>query len=229
MPILEVRNVTKKFGELVALNNVNISIEKNECRGIIGPNGAGKTTLFNIISGFMKPTSGRIMYKGRDITGVKPHNLVKLGLVRTFQIVKVFKNLTVYENFMVISDNPDEIIRQIGLWDKRDFLAADLPHGDLRRLNIGLAITLEPEVLLLDEPFSGLSPKESMELSKLIDELRDQGVTLVIIEHKLRELFTHADKVTVLNSGIVISEGTPKEVVNDKNVIEAYLGIGYSE
>ena len=226
--ILEVKNITKKFGELVALNNVNLSVEEGECRGVIGPNGAGKTTLFNIISGFLKPTSGKVIYKGRDITGVKPHKLVEMGLVRTFQIVRVFKNLSVYENFLVVHDNPDDIIKEVGLWDKKDHLARELSHGDLRRLNIGLALTINPDLLLLDEPFSGLSPKESGELSKIISKLKKEGVTMVIIEHKLRELFSHADKVTVLNSGVIICEGPPEEVVENSAVIEAYLGIGSS-
>lgn len=222
--MLKVINVTKKFGELVALNNVSLTINEGECRGIIGPNGAGKTTLFNVISGFMRPTSGRIIFNGLDITGYKPYRLVDMGLVRTFQIVRVFKNLTVYRNFQVVNEDPDELIRELGLWDKRDYLAKELPFGELRKLSIGLALSLNPKLLLLDEPFSGLSPRESMDLSKLISRLRDRGVTMVVIEHKLKELFDLADMVTVLSSGKVIFEGKPDEVVNDKRVIEAYLG-----
>jgi len=222
--MLKVINVTKKFGELVALNNVSLTINEGECRGIIGPNGAGKTTLFNVISGFMKPTSGRIIFNGLDITGYKPYRLVDMGLVRTFQIVRVFRNLTVYRNFQVVNEDPDELIRELGLWDKRDYLAKELPFGELRKLSIGLALSLKPKLLLLDEPFSGLSPRESMDLGKLIAGLKDRGVTMVIIEHKLKELFNLVDKVTVLSSGKVIFEGGPDEVVNDKRVIEAYLG-----
>ena len=224
--MLRIRDVTKKFGELVALDNVSLKVDGGECRGIIGPNGAGKTTLFNIISGFMKPTSGRIIYDGLDITGFKPYKLVEMGLVRTFQIVRVFKNLTVYRNFLVVNDEPEELMRELDLWDKRDYLAKDLPFGELRKLSIGLALSLNPKLLLLDEPFSGLSPRESLDLSRLISRLRERNVTMVIIEHKLKELFDLADRVTVLSSGKIIFEGSPDEVVNDKKVIEAYLGTG---
>ena len=224
--MLRVEKLTKKFGELVALNNVDLEVREGECRGIIGPNGAGKTTLFNVISGFMKPTSGRVFFNGMDVTGFKPYRLVSMGMVRTFQIVRVFKNLTVYQNFQVVLDDPDELIKEMGLWEKRDYKAIDLPFGELRRLSIGLALAMNPRLLLLDEPFSGLSPKESMELVNVIKGLHERGVTLVVIEHKLKELFTLADKVTVLSSGRVIFEGTPEEVVNDSRVIEAYLGTG---
>jgi len=224
--MLRVEHLTKKFGELTALSDVNINVEEGECRGIIGPNGAGKTTLFNVISGFLKPTAGKVFFNGMDVTGFRPYKLVSMGLVRTFQIVRVFKNLTVYQNFQVVLDDPDDLIKEMGLWDRRFYKASDLPFGELRRLSIGLALAMDPRVLLLDEPFSGLSPRESLDLVEVIKGLKERGVTLVVIEHKLKELFTLADRVTVLSSGKVIFEGSPDEVVNDSRVIEAYLGTG---
>lgn len=224
--MLRVEHLTKKFGELTALSDVNINVEEGECRGIIGPNGAGKTTLFNVISGFLKPTTGKVFFNGMDVTGFRPYKLVSMGLVRTFQIVRVFKNLTVYQNFQVVLDDPDDLIKEMGLWDRRFYRASDLPFGELRRLSIGLALAMNPRVLLLDEPFSGLSPRESLDLVEVIKGLKEKGVTLVVIEHKLKELFTLADRVTVLSSGKVIFEGSPDEVVNDSRVIEAYLGTG---
>ena len=225
--MLKVKNLTKKFGELEAVSNVSFEVKERECLGIIGPNGAGKTTLFNVISGFMKPTSGRVEFLGMNITGKKPHELVRLGLTRTFQIIRVFKNMTVLENFLAITERGEEFIKEMGLWEKRDYLAKDLPQGDLRRLNIGMGLATNPKMLLLDEPFSGLSPKEGAELGAVIKRLKEKGMTMIIIEHKLKELFDHVERVLVLNYGRLLCEGTPEEVVNDAKVVEAYLGVGY--
>lgn len=227
-PLLKVENVKKKFSELVALENISFDVFDGESLGIIGPNGAGKTTLFNVISGHMKPTEGRIIFSGKDITGKRPSELVKLGLVRTFQIIRVFWNMTVEENFMVAGSEYSEIMKDLGLWNKRNVLAKNLSQGDLRKLNIGISLVLKPKLLLLDEPFSGLSPKECAELHSIIDRLKEMGVTLVIIEHKLKELFNHVERVLVLNYGVLLCEGKPEEVVNDVKVIEAYLGDGYA-
>ncbi|WP_048091340.1 ATP-binding cassette domain-containing protein [Geoglobus acetivorans] len=227
-PVLKVENVKKKFGELVALENISFEVFDRECLGIIGPNGAGKTTLFNVISGHMRPTEGRVFFDGKDITGKRPSELVKLGLVRTFQIIRAFRNMTVEENFLAVGGEYEDIMKELGLWSKRNMVAKNLSQGDLRKLNIGLSLATQPKLLLLDEPFSGLSPKECAELHSVIDHLKERGVTMVIIEHKLKELFSHVERVLVLNYGILLCEGKPDEVVNDVKVIEAYLGDGYA-
>lgn len=225
--MLQVENLTKKFGELEALSNVSFKVNEKECVGIIGPNGAGKTTLFNTLSGFMKPTSGSIKFNGKDIVGRKPHELVKLGLSRTFQVIRVFKNIPVFENLSVITGRGEEILKELGLWEKRGYLAKDLPQGDLRRLNIGMALATNPKLLLLDEPFSGLSPKEGAELGVLIEKLKAKEISIILIEHKLRELFGHVQRVLVLNYGQLIFEGVPDEIIKDKKVIDVYLGVDY--
>ena len=225
--MLRVENLTKKFGEIEALSNVSFKINENECVGIIGPNGAGKTTLFNIISGFMKPTSGSIEFNNINIVGKKPHELVKLGLSRTFQVIRVFKNISVFENFQVITEKGKELMKELDLFEKKDYLAKDLPQGDLRRLNIGMALATNPKLLLLDEPFSGLSPREGAELGRIIEKLKSKSMTLILIEHKLRELFGHVQRAIVLNYGQLIFEGTPEEIIKDEKVIDVYLGVGY--
>jgi len=227
-PLLVVENVKKKFGELIALENINFKVFDKECMGIIGPNGAGKTTLFNVISGYMKPTEGRIEFMGVDITGKKPSKLADMGLVRTFQLIKAFMNMSVEENFRVITDEYKEILKEFDLWNKRDMPARNLSQGDLRKLNIGLALAKNPRLLLLDEPFSGLSPKECAELHSVIDRLKEKEVTMIVIEHKLKELFNHAERIMVLNYGKILCEGSPEEIVRDIRVIEAYLGDGYA-
>lgn len=203
--MLRVKKLTKKFGELEALSNVSFEVKERECLGIIGPNGARKTTLFNVISGFMRPTFGSIEFDGRSIVRKKPHELVKLGLSRTFQVIRVFKNISVLENFSVITGKEEEFLKELGLWEKKNFLAKDLPQGDLKRLNIGMALATNPKLILLDEPFSGLSPKEGAELGVIIERLKEKNMTIILIEHKLRELFNHVQRVLVLNYGRLIS------------------------
>ncbi|RLI78351.1 ABC transporter ATP-binding protein [Archaeoglobales archaeon] len=226
--MLKVNGITKKFGELQALNNVSFEVGKGECLGIIGPNGAGKTTLFSVISGFLRPDKGDVRFKGISVVGKKPSYLAKMGLVRTFQLIKVFKNMSVGENLLVAnSNNPDfekEILKLIGLWDKKEMIAGNLSQGELRRLSIGMALATKPKVLLLDEPFSGLSVKEAENLSNIIKQLEKDGITQIIIEHKLKELFGVADRVLVLNFGRVIFEGFARDAVRDEKVIEAYFG-----
>ncbi len=224
--MLKVVKVTKKFGEIRALNGVSFEVKGGEILGIIGPNGAGKTTLFGVISGFIKPDSGDVRLNGRSIVGKKPSKLVKMGVVRTFQIIKVFKHMTVEENVEVASSNgkTSEVLKEVGLWDKRKMLAKNLSQGELRRLSIGMALATNPKVLLLDEPFSGLSPKEANDLSSIVKMLNENGITQVIIEHKLKELFDLAERIVVLNFGKVIFEGHPEEVVRNENVVKAYLG-----
>jgi branched-chain amino acid transport system ATP-binding protein len=226
--MLEVTGITRKFGELVALKDVSFMVEEGECLGIIGPNGAGKTTLFNIISGFLKPNEGDVKFDGISIVGKKPSKLARMGLVRTFQIVKVFKNMSVEDNVNVVNSDVS-ILKYFGLWAKRHELAGNLSHGELRKLSIALALAANPKVLLLDEPFSGLSPAEAKDLAKIIRNLSGDGVTQIVIEHRLGELFGVSQKVLVLNSGSVIFEGDPKDAVRDEKVIQAYLGRRYSQ
>ncbi len=218
--MLRVEGVTKRFGALVALDNVTFEVNGGRL-GIIGPNGAGKTTLFNVISGFLKPDSGRIIFKGRDITKLKPSRIAEMGLIRTFQILKVFRNLTVEENVKAVCDDYREILEDVGLWEKRNVLAGNLSQGEMRLLGIALALSRNPKMLLLDEPFSGLSP---VECRSLADYLRDLKVPSIIIEHKLGELFDLVERVVVLNFGRVIFEGKPSEVVENEEVVEAYVG-----
>jgi len=225
--MLKVRNVHKKFGECRVLDGVNLEIDKSEKVGIIGPNGAGKTTLFNIITGFLKPDSGEIRFRNKNITGLKPNQLAKMGMVRTFQIVKIFSNMTVEQNMLTVSDSL-EYLRDFGLWEKRHEIAANLSYGELRKLSIALALATDPKLLLLDEPFSGLSPKEARELAGIIETINHNGQSIAIIEHRLKDLFNVAEKVVVLNSGRIIFEGHPDEVVKEKTVIEAYLGRRYA-
>ncbi len=224
--MLKVVKVTKRFGEIRALNGVSFEVKRGEMLGIIGPNGAGKTTLFGIISGFIKPDSGDVRLNGRSIVGKKPSKLVKMGLVRTFQIIRVFRHMTVEENIEVANSDgkASEVLKEVGLWNKRKMLAKNLSQGELRRLSIGMALATNPKVLLLDEPFSGLSPKEAKDLSAVVRNLNENGLTEVIIEHKLKELFDLAERVVVLNFGKVIFEGHPEEVVRNEDVIRAYLG-----
>ena len=224
MAIMKVENVTKKFGELVAVDDVSFEVEKEETLGIIGPNGAGKTTLFNVISGELKPTAGKVFFRDVDITGKRPSKIVKLGLVKTFQIMRAFSEMTVLENIIAVNPDSIDILKDFNLWDKRDMKAADLPQGELRKLGIAIAMATNPRMILLDEPFSGLSPRECLELHRIIGRLREYGMTMVIIEHKLKELFNEAERVICLNAGRILKEGTPEEVVKDPKVIEAYIG-----
>ncbi len=226
--MLKVRNVHKSFGELRVLEGVDLEIERSQRVGIIGPNGAGKTTLFNIISGFMKPDKGRITFRNRDISGMRPSQLAKMGIIRTFQIVKVFSNMSVEQNMLTITPDLD-LLKDFGLWGKRNEIAANLSYGELRKLSIALSMAANPKVLLLDEPFSGLSPKEARELADIIKEISDNGQSIALIEHRLSDLFDVAEKILVLNSGKIIFEGHPNEVVKEKSVIEAYLGKKYAK
>ncbi len=223
--MLEVEGITKRFGALVALDNVSFKVNGGRL-GIIGPNGAGKTTLFNVISGFLKPNSGKVKFNGKDITGLRPSKIAEMGLVRTFQILKVFKSLTVRENLSIISEDSKELLEIVDLWEKRDVLAGNLSQGEMRKLGIALALAKNPKMLLLDEPFSGLSP---LECESLVEILKDVKTPMVIIEHKLGELFDLVDRVIVLNFGKIIFEGKPKDAVKDSKVVEAYIGEDYAQ
>lgn len=240
--ILEVKRLTKSFGGLIAVNDITFSIQKGEVLGIIGPNGAGKTTLFNLLTGFLMPNQGDIFFKGENIVGEKPHEIVIKGIARTFQIVRPFHQLKVLDNVVVSSLSKKmlkkgasrrfnearavKILDSVGLGKKIDLLAADLSHGDLRRLELARALATEPDLLLLDEPFSGLASKEIKTLFPLIQGLVKEGLTIIIIEHKLREMMKLVDRVIALNFGAKIADGTPQEVAKNEAVINAYLGKG---
>jgi branched-chain amino acid transport system ATP-binding protein len=239
--ILEVKNLTKKFSGLTAVNDMSFEINRGEFVGLIGPNGAGKTTIFNMISGFEKPSSGTIRFNGQDITGMKPYKIVNLGLVRTFQLVRSFKYLSILDNINVsclsrrgkkiakeygIDEYSSTILASVGLVDKARIPPIILPHGDLRKLQIGKALGTNPELLLLDEPFSGLSHEESVSITNLINSLHSDGVTVFVTGHVLRELMHLVPRVIAMHQGKFIADGSPIDVANNKIVLEAYLGKG---
>jgi branched-chain amino acid transport system ATP-binding protein len=239
--ILEVKNLTKKFSGLTAVNDFSFEIKRGEFVGLIGPNGAGKTTIFNLLSGFENPTSGKIRFDGRNITGMKPYKIVNLGIARTFQLVRSFRLMTLLDNISVSCLSPrgkkiaknygvDEyastILTSVGLVDKARIPPIILPHGDLRKLQIGKAIGSNPQLLLLDEPFSGLSHEEQQIMTELIKKLHEDGVTIFMTGHVLREMMQLVPRVIAMHQGKFITEGTPKEVANNKIVLEAYLGRG---
>ena len=239
--LLEVKNLTKKYSGLTAVNDFSFEVNRGEFTGLIGPNGAGKTTLFNLISGFEKPNSGTIRFDGRDITGMKPHKIVNLGIARTFQLVRSFKFMTLLDNISVsclsprgkkiakeygIDESASSILSAVGLVDKARIPPVVLPHGDLRKLQIGKALGTNPQLLLLDEPFSGLSHEEQKGITELIKRLHDDGVTVFMTGHVLRELMYLVPRVIAMHQGKYITEGPPQEVANNKIVMEAYLGKG---
>ncbi len=238
--ILETENVTKRFGGLIAVDNVSFGVKEGEIFGIIGPNGAGKTTLFNVISGFYKPDGGRIIFRGQDITGNKPHKLAKLGLTRTWQIVKPFLGMKVLDNVLipiyatrgVVSGldereavkRAEEILEFVGLLHRKDVLAEALPHGERKRLEIARALATEPKMLMLDEPAGGLTPTEMDEVMDVVRKVRESGITVTIIEHNMRVIMNICERIMVLNFGRKIAEGTPEEISRNEEVIKAYLG-----
>jgi branched-chain amino acid transport system ATP-binding protein len=237
MPLLEVKNISKSFGGLAAIKNVSFNVEKGELVGIIGPNGAGKSTLFNLISGIYHPDTGRILFKGEDITRMEPYELVKKGIARSWQIVRPFRNLTVEENIKVAfyggvlkesgldyNQRLEEILQTTGLLPYRGQLAKNLPQGYLKRLEVARAVATGAELLMLDEPFAGLRVDEIKGLMHLITTLHNRGLTLLIIEHVVRSLLELTKRVLVMHEGRLIKEGTPEEVKRDKMVIEAYFG-----
>ena len=239
--LLEVKNLTKKYSGLTAVNDFSFEIHRGEFVGLIGPNGAGKTTIFNLISGLVKPSSGTIRFDGRDITGMKSYKIVNLGIARTFQLVRSFKYMTLLDNISVsclsprgkklakqygIDESASSILAAVGLVDKARILPVVLPHGDLRKLQIGKALGTNPQLLLLDEPFSGLSHEEQEGITELIKKLHDDGVTVFMTGHVLRELMHLVPRVIAMHQGKYITEGPPQEVANNKIVLEAYLGKG---
>jgi branched-chain amino acid transport system ATP-binding protein len=246
MNVLQIDCVSKRFGSLIAVRDVSLTVAKGELRAIIGPNGAGKTTFFNLISGFFPPTSGTIAFDGRDITAMAAHERVTLGMARTFQITEIFPELTVFENVRIgaevaggfrlrpwisraekakIRDRVMETLKLAGLEAKADRLVGELAHGDQRAAEIATALALKPHLLLLDEPTAGMGDQETYEITQLIHRLhRDNNFTIVLIEHDMRVVFHLADRITVLDQGQLLAQGTPQEIAANDAVQAAYLG-----
>ncbi|MGQ4807645.1 Lipopolysaccharide export system ATP-binding protein LptB [Candidatus Entotheonellaceae bacterium PAL068K] len=249
MALLEARHLSKHFGGLAAVNQVDLSVEAGEIMGLIGPNGAGKTTCFNLLSGFLAPTAGAITFAGESIVGLKPDHIVKRGLVRTFQLTTLFQNMTVLENVLLglhlhsrrgfarvlfsrRSYPPAEIARSremldfTGLAPVADELAKNLPHGHQRTLGIAMALATQPRLLMLDEPVTGMNLEEGQHVMDLVKTIRDRGTTILLVEHNMKAVMGTCERIVVLNFGQKLTEGTPAEVGNNREVIEAYLGVG---
>lgn len=243
-PILEVEDVGKHFGGVQAVDGVSFAVRPGEILGIIGPNGSGKTTLINLITGFVRPDRGRVRFQGREITRWPPHRIARLGIARTFQLVRPFAHLPLYKNLVIPLYSPRVRGRTGGRFGQREAVALDLleevgferdsayitkpagalPHGYLKRLELARCLALRPRLLLLDELFSGVSASEAASLIPLLEKLQMEGMTLVLVEHRLRELFRLTDRVLVLNFGRLIAQGSPEEVLQDPAVKAAYLG-----
>lgn len=232
-------NVSKFFGGLAAVQNVSFEVNPGETMGLIGPNGAGKTTIFNLINGFYKPTHGKVFFQGKDITGKKPYHICDLGIARTFQVVKPMPRMTVLENVMVgafarvhMKTEAEKIALEAleftGLIHKKDFLSKNLTIGDRKRLELTRALATKPTLLLLDEVAAGLNPTESEQTIGIIQKIRQQGTTIIIVEHVMKVIMTLSDRIMVLHYGEKISEGKPQEIAKDPRVIEAYLGEAYA-
>ncbi len=244
--ILETRNLRKEFDGLVAVDNVSLKVREGQLHAIIGPNGAGKTTLFNLISGVLPPTSGRIFLRGQDITGLPPYEIARKGIGRSFQITNLFPNLTVlesvrlaaqarghhslyfwshYRRYREYEEKALEIIHKVGLKGREHFLTRALPHGDQRKLEIALLLATEPEILLLDEPTAGMASEEIPSFMKLISSLREEGKhTILLVEHKMEVVMGLSDVITVMHQGRILAEGTPEEIKANEQVQRAYLG-----
>ena len=248
MPILEIKNITKQFGGLMALDDVSFQIEEGEIRGLIGPNGAGKSTMFKNIAGFHVPTKGSIVYQGKNIEGKKPHTIAEMGIVRTFQETTLFQELSVFENALIgyhikgrsnvfsailgldklkqdaASEKAMEVLEFMGLTERKDQLASELPLGSQRALALTIALVSEPKVMLMDEPFAGMNNEETNHMMDLTRKVQESGVTVILVEHDMKAVMGLCNYLTVLNFGQILAQGTPDDVRNNEKVIEAYLG-----
>jgi len=248
--ILEVKRLSKYFGGLAAISELDLGVVDSEILGLIGPNGAGKTTLFNVISGFFPPTTGKVTFDGRDTTGLKAHEIAHLGISRTFQASTLFMKISVLENVFTgyhisyktgiwsrVLRTPSalkeeeafrqramEILKFMGLTSLKDELAANLPHGYQRTLGVCMALATNPRLLLLDEPMTGMNPGETQTMIELIRQIRDRGITIIVVEHDMKAIMDLCDRIAVLNYGQKIAEGLPEEIRKNKEVVEAYLG-----
>jgi branched-chain amino acid transport system ATP-binding protein len=248
--LLEVKELTRRFGGLVAVNAVDFAVDEGEILAVIGPNGAGKSTLFKLITSFLRPSSGRVVFGGEEISALRPHVVARKGVVRTFQETTIFREMTALQNVVVAHhlrsrarslgiffNSPTaradearfrasaaEILDYLGLGAVRDTAARALPHGYLRALGIALAMAAEPKVLLLDEPFAGMNPEETDRAVRMVQGIRDRGVTVLLVEHDMAAVMRISDRIVVLNFGTKIAEGTPAEIRRNDAVIEAYLG-----
>jgi branched-chain amino acid transport system ATP-binding protein len=249
--ILEAKGMTKRFGGLVAVNDVSFGVAEKEILSVIGPNGAGKSTLFKLISSFLRPTSGEVLFRGERLSGLAPHISARKGVVRTFQETTIFRNMSVRDNVVVghhlrstasllgyfldtgrarrdeaaFGRSADEILSFLGLEAIADEIAKNLPHGHLRALGIAIALATNPSVLLLDEPFAGMNHEETMKAVAMVRKLRERGLTILLVEHDMTAVMKISDRIVVLNFGQKIAEGTPPEIQRNNHVIEAYLGV----
>ncbi|HJO56789.1 MAG TPA: ABC transporter ATP-binding protein [Nitrospinaceae bacterium] len=248
MSALELIDLSKSFGGVQAIDSINLTIDEESVYGLIGPNGAGKTTLFNVLTGFLEPSRGSIQFFEQDITSFQPYEIARLGIARTYQNIRLFGNMTVRENVATaqnyrasfgglkslfwsrgkdeadLNNNLEYLLDLMGLWEKRDLVSTDLSYGEQRRLEIARACAMKPRLLLLDEPAAGMNEVETEELWVRVDELRRNGLHVILVEHDMKLVMERCDHIFVLNFGKLIAQGTPAELRENKDVIEAYLG-----